>query len=254
MKIDRVIPEPFLEFGNSGTSFDIREGIINFGPVDHGTARARREVKVGFVGTAKTIAAFSDWMKVAQAGFEGVNPLNPQFSPNFPGLGNDVGFRSSFATDPSWVSEIPERELKKICNEPGATSKLASCFCDKIESLYQLSSVPPDVVICLPSDIVTKTVRPRFMQKDKSGGNEDAGRIDFHDYLKGLCLRSKSVFQLIWPRTYSDKAKGTQDSATRAWNLFGALFYKAGGTPWKLKKSPFGKTTCEVDPEIRARS
>lgn len=75
MKLDRIISEPRLEFGNGGTSYDIREGINRYGPVDFGTVRAKTEVKLGLVGTGKTIAQFSDWMNACADGL-GMLPEN----------------------------------------------------------------------------------------------------------------------------------------------------------------------------------
>ncbi len=37
-----------------------------------------------------------------------------------------------------------------------------------------------------------------------------------------------------------------RSDVTRAWNLFGGLFYKAGGVPWKLLRPPSGRKTCYV--------
>ena len=37
-----------------------------------------------------------------------------------------------------------------------------------------------------------------------------------------------------------------QDEASRAWNFFCALYYKAGGTPWRLVRDPAELTTCYV--------
>ncbi len=37
-----------------------------------------------------------------------------------------------------------------------------------------------------------------------------------------------------------------QDEASRAWNFFCALYYKAGGTPWRLVRDPTELTTCYV--------
>jgi len=224
MKVDRVIAEPLLEFGGGGTSYDIREGITVYGPVDFGTPRAKTAVKLGLVGTGKTVAEFSDWMRECRDGIKGDNPLNQNLNPDFPGLANDVGFRASFYTDPSWVTEIPERDLKKLIESKSPVAELAMAFHEAIKALYELSSSAPDVVICLPPEGVMKVVKPRFMRKSESEESDEATGIDFHDYLKGLCLQTRSVFQLIWPRTYQSKSKETQDAATRAWNLFGALF------------------------------
>lgn len=37
-----------------------------------------------------------------------------------------------------------------------------------------------------------------------------------------------------------------QDEATRAWNLHTALYYKAGGTPWRLPRHSTDLATCHV--------
>jgi len=246
MILDRVIPEPLLEFGGNETSYDIRHGISAYGPVDVNTPRAKSEIKIGVVGTPKTIAGFSTWMEQCSDGLKGKNSLNKNHNPDFPGLSKDVGFRAAFSTDPSWTSEISERELKKACEAKTAITDLVSIFHLRIESLYELTSSKPDCVICLPPKIVQNRVKPRFVKKTSIENESKDGDIDFHDYLKGLCLQSRSVFQLIWPRTYSTNTKEMQDPATRAWNLFGALFYKAGGSPWKLQNAPSSKRTCYV--------
>lgn len=244
MRMDRVIPEPKLEFGNGGLSCDIREGITRYGPVDYGTPRARSDIKIGLVGTAKSVADFTAWINLCADGIKGANHLNPNMNPDFPGLGPSVGFRVKYLTDPSWVTELSEHALKSMCSTEGATSALAKLFHQEIRALYELTSSKPDVVICLPPEFVMKAVNPRFMKKADADPSEEG--VDFHDYLKGLCLETKSVFQLIWPRTYQHKSKEIQDPATRAWNLFGAIFYKAGGAPWKLHNPPSGKKTCYV--------
>jgi hypothetical protein len=247
MRLDKIFSEPMLEFGNAGLSPDIRAGVMGYGPIDFGTAKAKSAVRLGFVGTPKSVRAFSEWLKECSDGIGTDDPLNQNFSPGFPGLGTGVGFRSSFLTDPSWVIEIPEGELKVLCEKPGAVLTLAELFHGHIRGLFELTSAKPDVVLCLPPEIVRKRVKPHLGdEEDNAVEADEAGEPDFHDYLKGLCLQTRSMFQLIWPRTYALASKGVQDPATRACNLFGAIFYKAGGIPWKLQKPPGSLNTCYV--------
>ena len=247
MLLDRAFNEPLLEFGKGGTSPDIRDGINRFGPINVDTAKAKASIRLGFVGTPKTVQSFSEWLKQCSNGIKTDDPLNPNFSPDFPGLATNVGLRCSFLTDSSWVIEIPESELKKLCASKGPVVGLAELFHEHTRSLFELTAAKPDVVLCLPPEFVRKKVKPHLGdEEDDSFGSDDTGDPDFHDYLKGLCLQTRSLFQLIWPRTYALSSKGVQDPATRAWNLFGALFYKAGGIPWKLEKPPGSLNTCYV--------
>jgi hypothetical protein len=231
--LDTVFTEPLLEFGKDGVSCDIREGILKYGPLDVGAPKAKTSVRLGLIGTPKTVCAFSAWMKKCSEGLGGDDPQNENFNPRFPGLAPNVGFRCSFLTDPSWVTEIDEGGLKAMCAKPGAVMLLAELFHKHIHGLCELSSARPDVILCLPPETVRKRVKPNLGdEEDSRREDEESGEPDFHDYLKGLCLQTKFTVQLIWPRTYTGDSKRVQDPATRAWNLFGALFYKAGGIPW----------------------
>ena len=70
-------------------------------------------------------------------------------------------------------------------------------------------------------------------------------------------MRLSIPFQMVRPKTYGG-AQGTkkqgkrrvstplQDEATRAWNIHTALYYKAGGIPWRLLRDPAALTTCFV--------
>ena len=83
----------------------------------------------------------------------------------------------------------------------------------------------------------------------------EAGQLDFHDLLKAKSLSLPVPIQFVRPITYDPGAKeirkkGTerrvQDPATRAWNFFTALYYKAGGTPWRLARDPSDLASCFV--------
>lgn len=248
MTLDTIFSEPMLEFGAGGTSFDIRDGVQKYGPVEFGTPKAISQVRLGLVGGSKAVAQFLEWLSQCSAGLKGVDQKNPFFAPDFPGLSPSQGFRCEFLTDRAWTDEIPDSDIRGVINKPGAVIALAEFFFERIRAMYEMSS-RPDVIICLPSDVVRKRVKPKLGAEEHDETidfEEDLGEPDFHDYLKALCVQQKLAFQLIWPRTYLPNAKGVQDLPTRCWNLFGALFYKAGGVPWKLHKPPGTLNTCYV--------
>jgi hypothetical protein len=70
-------------------------------------------------------------------------------------------------------------------------------------------------------------------------------------------MRFRKPIQIIRPATYDErkqllKKKPTgekrqlQDEATRAWNLYTALYYKAGGTPWRLVRESSQLAACYI--------
>ena len=75
----------------------------------------------------------------------------------------------------------------------------------------------------------------------------------FHDILKARSLGLACPIQVIREETWTGKRptgskrdRPLQDEASRAWNLFTALYYKAGGTPWRLPRASTDLATCFV--------
>jgi hypothetical protein len=124
----------------------------------------------------------------------------------------------------------------------------------------------PMVLLCLPPKDLLAAVdepfadRPDVLDQEIDEGSETA-RVDsksapaFHDVLKadGLCLGIP--IQMLRPSTYTGERKRNksrrsvtplQDEATRAWNLHTAIYYKAGGVPWRLLRSAADLATCFV--------
>src|SRR5262249_11767116 len=74
---------------------------------------------------------------------------------------------------------------------------------------------------------------------------------NFPDLLTARTAALRQPIQII-RRSTCDELKlpsdrrSRQDEATRAWNLHVALYYKAGGIPWRLQRNPTDLTTCYV--------
>jgi hypothetical protein len=71
--------------------------------------------------------------------------------------------------------------------------------------------------------------------------------------MKARALILGCPLQLIRRETWDPNAKRTardrrslQDEATRAWNLHTALYYKAGGTPWRMPRVSTELASCFV--------
>jgi hypothetical protein len=61
---------------------------------------------------------------------------------------------------------------------------------------------------------------------------EDLLRRDFRSALKARAMEAKLPIQLVTEHLWEDR-RDNEDPSTRAWNLAVALFYKAGGIPWR---------------------
>jgi hypothetical protein len=93
----------------------------------------------------------------------------------------------------------------------------------------------------------------------EAGDNQQPpkNRTNFHHLLKAKGMSLRTPIQIVLPTTYDKQAKRKptkrpgrtkvlQDEATRAWNLHTALYYKAGGTPWRLVRDSSQLTTCYI--------
>lgn len=166
----------------------------------------------------------------------------------------------------SLIEKINNKEIKSVIEEEDVNRRIykgVSLFLRKIEILCQREP-KPDIIICaLPKKIdeycgisektrIAKRVKiPRIPSEQTTlfdffgeGGEEPLEfSYDFRRALKGRSMKFGVPIQIVRYRTLSNDPK-LEDEATRAWNFCLALYYKAGGLPWRL--ADIDPYTCYV--------
>ena len=246
------IEEPELEFGGGMRHVDVRFGLIDNGPFDAGLETRPSEVRVAIIGSAETLDLAATWLERCQAGIEAKSSKQPNLFPSFPGRGEDGAFRCAFSTPDSLQRTLAEKALKDVLEHPSQPEIVRAAvglIADEVKDLAD--GTPPSVIlIALPIELITAV----YVLSDKVDGADEAfddhtRPINFHGALKAACMRYRTPIQVVWPSTLDASAKiprkikkerniRVQDDATRAWNLTTALYYKAGGLPWRLKRDP----------------
>src|SRR6266567_143778 len=252
------ILEPKLDFG-TGQHVDIRYGLMNYGPLDIGNPMAPKSIKLGLVGTTKTIEGVLRWFETCHDGISAKESHQPNLFPPFPGFGEDSCFNSQFIIEQNLQRPISHREidiLTKTTNHTVLIEKAVEMFYAEIEYLVQ--NYPVDVIICaLPLEMIIAMEKQRISSKENKTGDTPEYDIDFHHLLKAKAMKLRIPIQIMLPTTYDEKQKiprklkkesfrGVQDEATRAWNIHTALYYKAKGIPWRLIRDSKDVTSCYV--------
>ncbi|UWZ81811.1 argonaute/piwi family protein [Occallatibacter riparius] len=243
-----ILEEPELEFGGGNRHVDIRFGIRDYGPFDLQSSRAPKEVRVGLIGTTETVEGTTRWLEKCSQGVAQKQTKQPNLFPAFPPISSTSSFCCAFVADASLARTLTNTSLETVSNEATIADRVeraVDLFIKEVEFLAENSN--PDVIVCaLPVEVLEMVYEER----------KSPGRKDLHHLLKARTMQWRIPIQLILPSTYDEskarKLKRTgiprplQDEATRAWNIFSALYYKAGGTPWRLVRDSSQFSACFV--------
>jgi hypothetical protein len=261
--------EPELEFGNGGTHVDIRHGLIRYGPLDVGEPTSPAQLRVGLVGTAETIDEIKQWFDRCRDGIAAKQSRLANLFPLFPGFSEAATFHSSLVFHDRWSSVIRQREIDTVLqhsNGEQMVREFVALFLDHAAALIEGGG--PMVLVCVPPKDLLAAVDGTLERRGDSQdleldeGTESPGARSyagpaFHDLLKAEGMRLGYPIQMVRPSTYGGQARRAgpksrrttlplQDEATRAWNIHTALYYKAGGVPWRLLRSASDLATCFV--------
>lgn len=256
-----VLDEPELEFGAGGRHIDPRFGIANYGPLDAGTESAPTRIRVGIVGPLSAVEGIRSWLQRAR---EPINAKPPRYPgqaalfPRFPGFDSDHSFRSVLVLEDRNMRPLPAKLVQRLAKQPHsvAVQEAVDGYLSEIDWLAETGAC--DVILCARPVELDVIEDNEDEDESEQTGEEGRGarngwlRPDFHDQLKAAAMRYHPPLQILRPRTWDDGYKPPpgvaeerpQDPATRAWNLHNALYYKAGGAPWRLVRSYSDLATC----------
>lgn len=110
------------------------------------------------------------------------------------------------------------------------------------------------VIVCRPDELPEQAPPVQNPDKPWEEPRREYLGVDFHSLLKARSLRTSRPIQIIrrqtWDTAFRPKddsnKRQQQDEATKAWNLHTALYYKAGGVPWRMTRSSEDLTSCYV--------
>jgi hypothetical protein len=255
-----VLDEPELEFGGAARHIDPRFGITNYGPADLGATDAPRAIRVGLVGPADQLGGLRRWLERCREPIAAKDEKYPHLFPAFPGCDTDRGLQTTLVFSDRSTRAIGSRDLRAIeaAGQPTALTKAVAIYAEEINSMADENRVDV-LLVARPEQLIDTASRatrgPRGAGNHKAQEAHDepapAQFANFHDLLKARLLHLRQPIQIIRRSTWDEATRppeghSRQDEASRAWNLHVALYYKAGGVPWRLLRNPSDLTTCYV--------
>lgn len=244
------LAEPLLEFG-SGTDSRVKEGLTAGGPYSLQLGpRHPAQIRLGLVGPSEDVAAVKQFLARMSTFIPSLGDQEVQ-RPSFPGF--SLTYQSELQFDPSWDHLIRDADLSASLAEPEqvAFTKALQLWSHGLEELSQRDP-PPDVILCaVPNQVIEHCGTVNFGERDEKRWAtptlfDDPNTIeattgptglldrDFRRALKAAAMRVSTPIQIVTPNLYGARSDRYDDPASRAWNLSVALFYKAGGAPWRL--------------------
>ncbi|MFO0873170.1 MAG: hypothetical protein U0575_04260 [Phycisphaerales bacterium] len=256
------IQEPELEFGGGGRHIDVRFGLMANGPLDRGSPTAPSSVRIGVVGDAEGVAGLRAWIDKCRVGIEAKPSTLPTLFTAFPGFGDGQSL-PDFRTTDSSCREISQRTLAEWETlEPRdlLIERSVARYVEEADDLISKGGV--DVVICTLGPTLLRRIDvtgpaqrgPRSRRRGQQARTPHP--MIWHDLFKARALRLARPVQVSRPGTFGGSVQRfgrdgkprllVQDDATRAWNFFAALYYKAGGTLWRLAREASDLLSCYV--------
>ena len=236
--------EPLLEFAD-GKHVCPRQGIATYGVFDRDVASRNVTVNVGAVGTGVCLQKLSDWIGRCKEVIPGPpDAQQPRLFLSFPGIRKESGFCTTFYHGMELCRQIPEQDVAELCNVQRLEDRVEGAvksYEENVAFLAQNRQV--DVIICVVPDrlydVLGERTAPQSEETIEADGTEPeiVEEINFRRALKARTMNLACPLQLVRESTFGESTPDQQDDATKAWNLWTAIYYKSGAKiPWKIPR------------------
>jgi len=255
-----IFDEPELEFGDRHHHPDPRLGLYEAGPLQPFVGEV---IKIGVVGSAKTIEDTRKFLTAATGGFQGMSEKHPNLHPAFPGLGNQNPYRCRFEIDDAGSAALSQSTIDKITKEPDHAKAVELAVDEIVTQLKMLDDSghrPHVAIVALPVRLIERVWGAKVDAKSTTEKEDSSGSDapNFRGMLKAKAMGLNFPIQIVWEDVVDDKAtiprkvkessaRKIQDMAGRSWNLLTTLYYKGSGRiPWRRMPKEGEYTACYV--------
>jgi hypothetical protein len=240
-----------LEFGGGGRHIDPPFGLTAYGPADLTASGRPTAIRVGLVGPADHLDALRRWLERCREPISAKDERYPHLFPTFPGCDIDRGLYTTLVFSDRNTRQVPARPLNALADRSGPTpiNEAVDLYTEEITALAAENRV--DLILVARPDQLQDTRKRRRSRPAARQSTPTDGYENFHDLLKARMLHVRQPLQILRRSTWDESTapppgRSRQDESSRAWNLHIALYYKAGGVPWRLPRPATALTTCFV--------
>ena len=264
-----VLPEPALEFRYGQGLADPHQGLSLFGPFDADDPSHPASISYGLVGTKEGNEQFRRFAARLRLPIYTDEGLSAQLWPMFPGF--EAAFACRWPTTPTRAFQVDGKRLEEDSLDLDPNKRAASVVEHYLEEIRRMheSDERIDVIICVLPDFIYSRCRPLSRIPPEEGKGQritarvrhqrEAGQqdlfntydpkiyqysVDFRRQLKARCMAYGIPIQIIRQSTLrvdnTAEGRNVTPLCDRAWNLSLAIYYKAGGKPWRLKSARDG--------------
>lgn len=250
------IPEPSLIFGKGGRHVDPKAGLATFGPciLEDQRSPPPTAIRIGIIGTGDSISGTQSLIQEYQSPIPAIGNVDPNLFPSYPGF--EEVFGCALSSSDEWIEVVSDKEFGRIADRPNRPSRIlesARILEEKLANLAILVPRPSVVIIALPQKMlrllesapeqiftppVGDSLQLTLFPEDEELPYPEivdlsAKPLNLRGLIKAHAMQLSMPTQILRPDTLAGSSR-VQDRATVAWNLSVAIYYKAGGYPWRL--------------------